>query len=321
MAKRTKILLIIASVLTLLGCTIFAVGMSMMGWDFTKLSIGKPVTNTHSVSEQFQSISIHASDADLVLVPASDGVCKVVCQERENTKHSVTVENGVLTIQEVDERRWYEHIGFSFFSTKVTVYLPEQTYAKLLVRNSTGSVDVPKDMQFQDIDISVSTGHVTNLASSAGMLKIKTDTGHITVRDISAGALDLSVSTGDILAENIACQGNMRVLVRTGKAQLRNVRCQSFLSTGDTGDLLLDQVIVSEKLSAERSTGDVKLDHCDAGEINIVTDTGDVSGSLLTEKIFMVRSDTGKIEVPKSTSGGICEIKTDTGDIMINIKQ
>ena len=113
----------------------------------------------------------------------------------------------------------------------------------------------------------------------------------------------------------------MRVLVSTGKAQLRNVRCQSFLSTGDTGDLLLDQVIVSEKLSAERSTGDVKLDHCDAGEINIVTDTGDVSGSLLTEKIFIVRTDTGDIDVPRSASGGICEIKTDTGDIMINIKQ
>ena len=63
-----------------------------------------------------------------------------------------------------------------------------------------------------------------------------------------------------------------------------------------------------------------KFELCDAGELFIETDTGNVKGSLLSEKIFIVSSDTGRIDVPKSTSGGRCEIETDTGDIKITLE-
>ena len=81
----------------------------------------------------------------------------------------------------------------------------------------------------------------------------------------------------------------------------------------------MEHFIASDKLNVVRSTGDVRLVGADAGEIHIETDTGKVSGSLLSEKIFIPRTDTGKIDVPKTTSGGICEITTDTGDIKITI--
>ena len=49
------------------------------------------------------------------------------------------------------------------------------------------------------------------------------------------------------------------------------------------------------------------------------THTGDVSGNLLSDKVFITETDTGRIDVPKTTTGGKCEIKTDTGDIRISI--
>ncbi len=54
-------------------------------------------------------------------------------------------------------------------------------------------------------------------------------------------------------------------------------------------------------------------------ELFIKTSTGDVEGSLLADKVFIVNTDTGEVDVPKTTSGGKCEIKTDTGDVEINI--
>ena len=69
----------------------------------------------------------------------------------------------------------------------------------------------------------------------------------------------------------------------------------------------------------ERSTGDVKFTLCDAGELFVKTTTGNVIGSLCSEKIFMAKASTGKVEVPKSVTGGICEIETSTGDIRITI--
>jgi DUF4097 and DUF4098 domain-containing protein YvlB len=74
-------------------------------------------------------------------------------------------------------------------------------------------------------------------------------------------------------------------------------------------------------MSVETNTGKVKFDRCDAGEMQIKTDTGSVTGSLLSPKIFFAEADTGKIDVPKSTYGGKCEITTDTGDIRITVTE
>ena len=65
--------------------------------------------------------------------------------------------------------------------------------------------------------------------------------------------------------------------------------------------------------------GDVMLEKCDAAVLEIETDTGDVKGSLLSDKVFLVETDTGRVSVPHSTSGGRCEVSTDTGDIQLTL--
>ena len=45
---------------------------------------------------------------------------------------------------------------------------------------------------------------------------------------------------------------------------------------------------------------------------------GDINGIILTNKIFMVTSSTGEILVPDTTTGGICKIKTSTGNVIID---
>ena len=73
-------------------------------------------------------------------------------------------------------------------------------------------------------------------------------------------------------------------------------------------------------MDLDRDTGDIDLEDCDADEIFIVTDTGDVKGTLLSEKVFITKTDTGDVNVPNSISGGRCEITTDTGDINISLR-
>ena len=111
----------------------------------------------------------------------------------------------------------------------------------------------------------------------------------------------------------------MGIALSTGKSELTDVSCNSFSSTGSTGDIILKNVIVKENMSVERSTGDVRFEKSDAGELTVITDTGDVKGSLLTDKIFVTQSDTGKVDVPETVSGGKCKVTTDTGDIRIEI--
>lgn len=314
-----KIWLVIAAVLVILGLIMFVSVMTVYNWDFTKLSSVKYEQNTYEISEEFEHISIETNTADIVLLPSEDGKCKVNFFEEEKQNHSVTVENGTLVIQVVDTREWHDYIGINFSTSKITVYLPNSEYNMLAIKESTGDIQVPSNFKFESVDITASTGDVKHYSSSE-TVKIKTSTGDIRVENISANSLDLSVSTGKVTVSGAICEGDVKINVSTGKTYLIDTKCKNLISSGNTGDISLRSVIAMEKLSIERSTGDVKFEGCDASEIFVKTDTGDVKGTLLSDKVFIAFSDTGRIDVPKTTIGDICEITTNTGDIKMLIE-
>ncbi len=320
MGKKTKTCLIIATCLIIVGLIMFTVAMSKNGWDFTKLSTEKYVTNAYEFKEDFKNILFDTDTVDITFKLGDGKQTKVVCFEKENLNHSVKIEENTLKIGLIDERKWYEHIGINFHTPKITVYFPKKEYSVLSIKESTGDIELPKDFHFESVDISVSTGDINLLSSATDFIKVKTSTGDIIAENISANMLDLSVSTGEISIQNISCKEDIKIEVSTGKAKLQNVSCSNIVSSGDTGDLSLQNVIAKENFSIERSTGNIKFDGCDAKELLIKTDTGDVKGTLLSEKVFIVESDTGSIDVPKSVTGGKCDITTDTGDIKIKIK-
>lgn len=319
MKKATKAWLITAASLILIGCILFAGVMSTLGWDFAKLSTVRFETNTHDVTEPFGNISLVTDTADIVFALSNDGKCSVECYEEENAKHSVTVENGTLTVKVNEQKSLYNYIGFNFGSPKITFYLPKAEYSALSVKGDTGNIEIPKGFTFESTDISLSTGNVDFSAAARKTVKIKTSTGNISAKDTSAGDLDLAVATGKITVSGVTCTGDITVGVSTGETDLTNVSCKNIISDGTTGRIFLNRVIAENKLSIKRSTGNVKFKGCDAAELYVKTSTGNVTGSLLTDKVFITETGTGRIDVPETSVGGRCEIKTDTGDIEIKI--
>ena len=318
MSNKTKGRLLVAVLLIIVGGIIFGGVMNMLSWDFTKLSTVKYETNSYEITEEFRDIRINTREAAVELVPSDDSKTLVVCEEKKNAKHSVMVENGSLAIEIVNLKKWYEYIGINFKTPKITVYLPKGEYGALGIKSSTGDVKIPCDFNFDGIDILLSTGKAECYASSK-TVRIKTSTGHIITQGISSEEIDLKVTTGLVNVSELECDGDVKIKVSTGKVNVSGVKCVDFVSDGDTGSVSMTNVIASGKFAIERSTGDIKLDKCDAAEIFIETDTGDVSGTLLSDKVFFTETDTGRVSVPKTTSGGRCDISTDTGNIRIEI--
>lgn len=320
MDNTVKCWLIAGAVLVILGLIIFAIVMTVNHWDFNRLSTDKYVTNTYSFGEAFTDISIQTDTADILFAPSDDDSCKVICNEQEKLLHTVDIQDGTLRIHEKDDRKWYEYVGISFGKTSITLYLPQSVYGALELHASTGDVTLPREFRFEQMDISISTGNIHVSSSVSETAKLRTTTGDIRVEGISAEILDFSASTGKITVSDVTCRGDVIVNLTTGKASLTDVTCQGLTSKGTTGDLFLTNTVATGAFSIERDTGDVRFNRCDAAEIFAKTSTGDISGSLLSDKIFMVQTDTGKIDVPKTTTGGKCEIATDTGDIKLSIK-
>lgn len=298
MRKIMKISLAIAAALVLAGCAVFGGVMTVLGWDFTKLSTVRYETNVQDIYTEFRNISLETDVADIQILPSGDGKVKVECFEEAKAKHSVLVEGDTLAIRENDERAWYDFIGINSGTSKITVYLPE-------------------NVKLEDVDISVSVGVVNYSVPASGDVKIRTSTGRIQVGDASVGSLGLIASTGAVEVTNVTCTGDVDLKVTTGKTLLTNLECKNLISSGSTGNMILDHVLAKENFSIRRTTGDVKFEACDAAEIDVKTSTGKVTGSLLTDKVFMAETSTGKISVPRTMTGGRCQISTSTGNIKI----
>ncbi|MBO5320432.1 MAG: DUF4097 family beta strand repeat protein [Ruminococcus sp.] len=301
MNKSMKKWLIMAVSLAAAGIAVIAGAIVAVGFDFSKLSTLKYETNTYEISEDFDKISIDTDISDVVFARSDDGSCKVVCFEAEKMKHSVRCTNGTLTISTTDDRKWYESIGFSFESPNMTIYLPQGEYSSLFVNTDTSDIDIPESFDFNKLEIENDTGNVNCMANVSDIIKIESD-------------------TGDIDVSSVASNCNIDINTDTGSIRSTDVNCTNFTAESDTGDISLVNVVAADNIAAKSHTGDVELKNSDAANLSLETDTGNITGTLLSEKIFMAKSITGDVNVPKTGTGGKCEIITDTGDIEIDIQ-
>lgn len=311
--------LIAAASLTALGLALFTGSMAAYGWDFSKLSTVKYETNTYEVSGSFDKISIGVDTAKIELTPSPDRTCRVVCFEAEKVKHTAGVQNGTLVIETLDTRKWYDHIGMFLGSPKITVYLPRSEYVSLSIETDTGDVAIPKDFAFEDLSIKGDTSDVDCLAAVSNAMEIALSTGDIRVNGASADIIRLFTKTGGIHLDSVSSAGNIDIETDTGDVRLTDVTCEDLTAESDTGTISLKNVVANGNFFIESDTGDVRLENSDAAQIFIETDTGDVTGTLLSEKVFIVDTSTGRVSVPKTVTGGKCEITTSTGDIRIDI--
>ncbi len=302
------------------GALLCALSIGVLGFDFKGPGAGKYVTNTYEVRDEFADIKIDGDTEKITFLPAEDAECRIVCYEDENDPHHVRVENGILIIDRLNPARWHLNIGIFTESPTVTAYLPQDTYRKLMIDADTGDVEVPRDFSFDSISIILDTGDVSCFAPASEDIEIRTDTGHITVSGVSAAGLRLKSDTGRMELSDVVISGDIELKEGTGKALLEHVSCTNLVSKGSTGSLAMTDTTASGEFNLERSTGDIEFHGCDAEKIYAKTNTGDVTGTLLTEKVFAADSDTGKVDVPGTSSGGRCEITTDTGDIRIRIQ-
>ena len=318
---KSKKWIISGSVLVGVGMLICLTAYALSGYDFTKLNNVKYVSNTYNVNDVFENINIKADTENISFLPSDDGKCKVVCYEEENMTHNVRTENGTLVIDGNTKKKvQIMNIGVMTQIPEITLYLPKKEYEILTIDSDTGDTVIPKEISFESINVTLSTGDVTCNSSADGTISIGTDTGDINIYNVSASDMKLVSDTGDVDISDVTLTENLYIEENTGDVTMKNVSCRNFTSKEDTGSLNMTNVIASDEFRLESDTGDIEFNGCDAETIYAKSDTGDITGTLLRDKLFITETDTGNVNVPKTVTGGRCEIITDTGDINIEVK-
>lgn len=308
--------MIVATVLTVLGLALCLAGLLSINFDFSQLATPTK-TESYAITEEFQDISIDTDISNISFSLSNDGTCEVFVQETEKNPHEVHVKNGTLTVKQQDNRKWYDYIGVNLGETKVVITLPQAEYEKLTITSATGKIKIGSQFSFKSADIDTDTGLVSISCSVTDSLRVRTSTGAIDVSNAAPKAMDVTCTTGKVTLTNIDA-GTLDAETTTGSLTLTDCTADSLEAECETGKLTITNTVVAGKLTAETSTGDIILTHCDADSLLLESDTGDISGTLLTEKTVFAETDTGDIDVPRSTTGGSCRITTDTGDITIS---
>ena len=306
----------------LIGIILLVVGAVLFGTNYTKARAAAKEelkTNVIEINDEFQNVDIDIDTSDLTIKKSEDGKTKVECVETEKIKHEVKVEDGKLIVIQHDTRKWAETMfNFLYHDMKVTIYLAETNLNNLQAKVSTGEILIDKDLVFNVGEIKGSTGDVEISAQIKDSLTINLSTGIINLKGINTKNLILKASTGKIVLKNINVEEKISINVSTGDIRLNDVTTAKLNISASTSDIFLTNTIASDDIIIKTSTGDVNFDHSDAATLNVETSTGNIKGSLLTPKTFVVNADTDDVDVPR-TNGGFCDITTDTGKVKITI--
>ena len=342
MKKSVWISMIVAGACILAGLACILVGHILGGNKImTSADTRNMVTTTLTPEGEFTSISVDAITADVEFLYAEDGVCRVEATDRKGINYTAEVKDGILTVRAEDTRQWYNRIGIMVGShAYLHVYLPAKSYESLTVDVTTGDVTVGRDFSFSgNVTLSVTTGDVSLSASVQGdtrldattgdllaegtykTVTVTAGTGDVTIRRSEIDALSVTTGSGDVILEELTAAGTVRVKTTTGEQSLRRVICGELDLEVNTGDVTLTDTVASGHLRAETTTGDVTLTRADAATLNLKTGSGSVKGSIRTPKVFYADSTSGSIDIPKSTEGGLCEIKTTSGSIHITLEE
>lgn len=317
--KLSKIMLIIAGCLIFVGSIVFILVMSINNWDFSSIGGSKMEIKNYEIKDNITDIVIKTTTSDIRFVNSPDSIIKVECAEHQNVSYMVKTENNTLRIELVDNRKWYNYLNFNLKKEEIKVYLPINNYNNLNIESSTGNVEIPNYYKFNNVMIKLTTGNINYSCNTLDKITMESTTGNVILSNNSGNKADIKTTTGSIKINDFNIQ-ELITKVSTGNVYLTNISCINLSSYGTTGNITLNKVITSETLTIERSTGNVKIEKCDGGNIYITTSTGNVTGSLLSEKIFVTNTKTGKVEVPKSITGSLCEISTSTGNIKITFE-
>ena len=307
--------MIVAICLIVAGVILCIIGLYSINFDFSNMNTSKTVSNTHNVTEEFNTIDVNTIECNISIVPGDH--CQVVTQEREKQPITVDVSDGTLTIRQNDQRKWYDHIGIFWTEQKVTLYLPQAEYNKLSVNTTTGIIRIGEEYTFTDVSLTTTTGKIRCSNNVTGTYVVSATTGDISLEKADPENLSVSCTTGKINLSNMSVTNGLNAATTTGDMTLSNCTAGTINAEGTTGKLTFTDTVAAGQLKAETSTGDIMLTNCDAATLDLESSTGAITATLLTEKVVFAESGTGKINVPKSTTGGACTIETSTGNITV----
>ncbi|MBQ9910020.1 MAG: DUF4097 family beta strand repeat protein [Lachnospiraceae bacterium] len=265
-----------------------AAGMTA-GCELLKPYTAKAESRTYVLREPIDTVIVECSEADVRLLPADEEGSRVVVNEADVIRHTVSAERGVLKItREKSERA---NIMLVNVPIEVLIYLPEGTYGELKADTSSGNIRAASGFLFGKAELGSSSGNISFEAKTRDGLSVRTSSGNVYLDSVRGKTLSAETSSGNVTAANTVMEEELNV--RTSSGDVRFDACDApkigiRTSSGDVEGRLLSP----KTFKVTTSSGSVSVpDSRGAQTCEIRTSSGDVS--MTVPEIPYVQTNTG----------------------------
>ena len=331
MEKAGIVALIIGIVLTLVGAAIVFFVFLGVGFDFSKLnydlvdgSSQSYVTKTYDISEEFGSIYIEDSSADIYFEKATGDKVYVESYERDDVDYDVEVNNKTLYInRDPKSDLQFFSIGINTDESRLTVYLPKKAYDELTINTASSDIILSAEIEFSSVDIDVASGDVSVDSKVSESISVDAASSDLFINSSDAKIVNLHTASGEITVSGLNNCEEIEVSTASGEIDLTDIKTKNINCSSSSGEQSYNNVVAYSKMELHSGSGEIKLYSCDAQDIIINTASGEVYGELLSKKKFVTDTASGDIDIAHDAHGenGECNINTASGDITIRLSK
>lgn len=219
MKKSKKFFIILAIVLICLGLIASFSAFYAVNFDVESLYINEHITESKTIDEKFDTVNLTADSIDVNFVLSENDTCKIEYSDIKQAKYDISVNDGVLNIKRVDNRKWYEYIDILDFNNSLTVAVPKDKIKSLCINLQSGNVNAENISVFGDMDIKTQSGNVTlKNVDTKSKMNVETSSGNIKFDLCSANGVSAKTHSGDVTGK---FTNDMKYVAKTSSGDIR----------------------------------------------------------------------------------------------------
>ncbi len=194
MKSGIKVLSIASGLIILIGILILVMGFAFGG----TLESDRTEKTTIEAEGTFTKIDIKASSANIIIKKSDTDKTYAICDSSKKISYELKAESGTLCLKEIDNRKWYDHIGFFFGWRDAVLYLPEENYASLSIDISSGNIKCEDEIfSFAEAELMSTSGSI-KYSAKAERLSANVSSGSIYIEKLNAQSIRLNAVSGSI---------------------------------------------------------------------------------------------------------------------------
>ena len=269
-------------------------------------------------ADQLQGVRLDCWDMPIQISPAAGREAELIYYTCESDPYEAFIQDGIMTLRRKQADRSKGRFSLSILggliklnwsgnAPTVELKLPQDALVDLTARTTNGSIRAEGLSALCDV-------------------ALKTSNGRIMLNDLSCKALEAQSSNARIVLERVSGKQPIRCSTSNGRIEARQVKTGgSLILTSSNGRIVAHDAQAREELRLTTSNSAIEVGQLSAGEVNLTTSNGSISGILpghMNDWAIRSRTSNGHNSLPKDQPGSRpLNVRTSNGSINLRFEE